>query len=184
MTQAYTHAEANVLFSGSRSYRTVRGIDGVQHLVRTSVLSRSSSNSATLCRSVGCVVIKILEGKPPSHFPDPMLALFRQDDSPPILEGGSPIVMDFLYHCLQKDCNLRVSAKKVLKHPWMVSARKHRGVAPPGEKNAGGRETSSSREDRRKPLTNYNYDNAVLRVLEWNEALKCMPSPCLTTTIS
>ena len=55
-----------------------------------------------------------------------MPALFRivQDNCPPIPEGASPIVKDFLYHCFQKDPNLRISAKKLLKHPWMISARK------------------------------------------------------------
>ncbi|KAF7318499.1 Protein kinase domain-containing protein [Mycena chlorophos] len=55
-----------------------------------------------------------------------MPALFRivQDDCPPIPEGASPIVKDFLYHCFQKDANLRISAKKLLRHPWMVAARR------------------------------------------------------------
>jgi hypothetical protein len=38
-----------------------------------------------------------------------------------------------------------------------------------GEK--GGDDTSTS--DREKRLSNYNYDEAVLKVQEWNEALKC-----------
>jgi serine/threonine protein kinase len=124
-------------------------------------------------RSVGCLVIELLEGKPPYHFLDPMPALFRivQDDCPPIPEGASPIVKDFLYHCFQKDCNLRISAKKLLRHPWMVSARKQmtggekESGAQPGEVNGTGGE--------RKPLGNYNFDEAVLRVQEWNEALRC-----------
>ncbi len=121
-------------------------------------------------RSVGCTVIELLEGKPPYHFLDPMPALFRivQDDSPPIPEGASPIVKDFLYHCFQKDCNLRISAKKLLRHPWMVGARKQvanqQGNKVP-EGPASGPE--------RRPLSNYNYDEAVLKVQEWNEALKC-----------
>ena len=124
----------------------------------------------SLCRSVGCTVIELLEGKPPYHFLDPMPALFRivQDDSPPIPEGASPIVKDFLYHCFQKDCNLRISAKKLLRHPWMVAARKQvanqQGTKAP-EGPSGGPE--------RRPLSNYNYDEAVLKVQEWNEALKC-----------
>ena len=50
-------------------------------------------NSCLICRSVGCVVIELLEGKPPYHFLDPMPALFRivQDDCPPIPEGASPV---------------------------------------------------------------------------------------------
>lgn len=112
-------------------------------------------------------MIELLEGKPPYHFLDPMPALFRivQDDCPPIPDGASPVVKDFLYHCFQKDCNLRVSAKKLLRHPWMVSARRQMSAqqAPVG-----------SQGPERRPLSNYNYDEAVLKVQEWNEALKCM----------
>jgi len=32
-------------------------------------------------------------------------------------------VKDFLYHCFQKDPNIRVSAKKLLKHPWILATR-------------------------------------------------------------
>jgi serine/threonine protein kinase len=113
-------------------------------------------------RSVGCVVIELLEGKPPYHFLNPMPALFRivQDDSPPIPEGASPIVKDFMYHCFQKDANLRISAKKLLKHPWMIQARKQL-EAQQGNPSGG------------RPRSNYNYDDAVLKVQEWNEALRC-----------
>ena len=126
-----------------------------------------------LCsRSVGCVVIELLEGHPPYHTLDPMPALFRivQDDCPPIPEGASPIVKDFLYHCFQKDCNLRISAKKLLKHSWMVAARKQMADG----KNQSADSTSEKPAGRDgKRHSNYNYDEAVLKVQEWNEALKC-----------
>ena len=118
-----------------------------------------------LCRSVGCTVIELLEGRPPYHALKPMQALYRivQDDCPPIPEGASPIVKDFLYHCFQKDCNLRISAKKLLRHPWMLSAKKQMAE---GKRKKG--EVEGSR-----PPSNYNFDEAVLKVQEWNEALRC-----------
>jgi serine/threonine protein kinase len=44
-------------------------------------------------RSVGCVVIELLEGKPPYHALEPLQALFRvvQDDKPPIPDSASPV---------------------------------------------------------------------------------------------
>ena len=51
--------------------------------------------------------------------------------------------------CFQKDPNLRVSAKKLLRHPWILSAKKTQSVVPT------------------KP-----YDEAVKSVQQWNEALK------------
>lgn len=53
--------------------------------------------------------------------------------------------------CFQKDPNLRVSARKLLKHPWIVSAKRTDAVVP------------------NKPT---EYDEAVKSVQEWNEALK------------
>lgn len=138
------------------------------------VIEQSGATTASDVWSVGCTVIELLEGKPPYHFLDPMPALFRivQDDCPPIPEGASPVVKDFLYHCFQKDCNLRVSAKKLLRHPWMASVRKQLSSQQP----VAGPE--------RRPLSNYNYDEAVLKVQEWNEALKCTSPQVLTESLS
>ncbi|KIK98973.1 hypothetical protein PAXRUDRAFT_30797 [Paxillus rubicundulus Ve08.2h10] len=143
------------------------------------VIEQSGATTASDIWSVGCVVIELLEGKPPYHFLDPMPALFRivQDDCPPIPEGASPIVKDFLLHCFQKDCNLRISAKKLLRHPWMVSAKKQMNFsAGKGGRSAGNTSQSSSNAQKRPP-SNYNYDEAVLKVQEWNEALKSPSRP-------
>lgn len=53
--------------------------------------------------------------------------------------------------CFQKDPNLRVSARKLLKHPWIVNARRTDSVIP-------------------KKST--EYEEAVKSVQEWNEALR------------
>jgi hypothetical protein len=53
--------------------------------------------------------------------------------------------------CFQKDPNLRVTAKKLLKHPWLVNAKKRDYVL-------SGQPTK--------------YDEAVRSVQQWNEALK------------
>jgi hypothetical protein len=53
--------------------------------------------------------------------------------------------------CFQKDANLRVSAKKLLKHPWIMSAR---------------------RTDTVVSTQTTKYDQAIKSVQQWNEALK------------
>lgn len=143
--------------------------------VAPEVIEQSGATTASDIWSVGCVVIELLEGHPPYHTLDPMPALFRivQDDCPPIPEGASPIVKDFLYHCFQKDCNLRISGKKLLKHPWMVSARKQ---MEDGKNRSGENASEKTESGDAKRLSNYNYDEAVLKVQEWNEALKCKRS--------
>ncbi|KAH9950642.1 kinase-like protein [Amylocystis lapponica] len=147
---------------------------GSPYWMAPEVIEQSGATTASDIWSVGCTVIELLEGKPPYHFLDPMPALFRivQDDSPPIPEGASPIVKDFLYHCFQKDCNLRISAKKLLRHPWMVAARKQMA----GHQRQGSESQKGDGRERRPP-SNYNFDEAVLKVQEWNEALKSPSRP-------
>lgn len=127
---------------------------GSPYWMAPEVIDQSGATTASDIWSVGCVVIELLEGKPPYHQLDPMPALFRivQDDCPPLPEGASPIVKDFLLHCFQKDVNLRVSAKKLSKHPWMVSARRQLEQMRSGGSIRG-------------------HAEAVKTVKEWNEAI-------------
>ncbi|KAI0247582.1 hypothetical protein BJV78DRAFT_906498 [Lactifluus subvellereus] len=142
---------------------------GSPYWMAPEVIEQCGATTASDIWSVGCTVIELLEGRPPYHALKPMQALYRivQDDSPPIPEGASPIVKDFLYHCFQKDCNLRISAKKLLRHPWMLSAKKQMSE---------GKRTNGQVEGSR-PLSNYNFDEAVLKVQEWNEALRSPSRP-------
>ncbi|KAJ7070151.1 hypothetical protein C8F01DRAFT_1115466 [Mycena amicta] len=155
---------------------------GSPYWMAPEVIEQSGATTASDIWSVGCVVIELLEGHPPYHTLDPMPALFRivQDDCPPIPEGASPIVKDFLYHCFQKDANLRISAKKLLRHPWMVAARRQlTDVREPEEQkqSTGTARPGGQTQTQRRPLSNYNYDEAVLKVQEWNEALKSPSRP-------
>ena len=70
---------------------------------------------------MGCTIIELLTGKPPYLDLDPMAALFRivQDDFPPLPEGISQALRDFLLLCFQKEPMLRKTADKLLEHPWL-----------------------------------------------------------------
>ena len=71
------------------------------------------------------------------------------------------VVRDFLMQCFQKDPNLRVSARKLLKHPWIVNAKRSDAVVP------------------KKPT---EYDEAVKSVQQWNEALRSPDAGSLRRT--
>ncbi|KAK2465312.1 hypothetical protein APHAL10511_002666 [Amanita phalloides] len=163
-------ADFGVASKATAGARKDDAVVGSPYWMAPEVIEQIGATTASDIWSVGCVVIELLEGHPPYHNLSPMPALFRivQDDCPPIPEGASPIVKDFLYHCFQKDCNLRISAKKLLRHPWMISARKQ--FAEGKNKSGDGKDVTP--EGTPKQTTNYNYDEAVLKVQEWNEALK------------
>lgn len=128
---------------------------GTPYWMAPEVIELSGASTASDIWSLGCTVIELLDGKPPYHKFAPMPALFRivNDDHPPLPEGVSPLVRDFLMQCFQKDPNLRVTAKKLLKHPWIMSTKK-------GEKKKAPEHTE-----------------AVKSVKEWNQALKASPPP-------
>ena len=126
---------------------------GTPYWMAPEVIELSGATTASDIWSLGCTVIELLDGKPPYHKLQPMHALFRivNDDHPPLPEGASPVVRDFLMQCFQKDHNLRVSARKLLKHPWIMNARRSDSVVQ---------------------KTSTEYDQAVKSVQQWNEALK------------
>ncbi|RMD41114.1 hypothetical protein DV735_g4061, partial [Chaetothyriales sp. CBS 134920] len=126
---------------------------GTPYWMAPEVIELTGATTASDIWSLGCTVIELLDGKPPYHQLQPMPALFRivNDDHPPLPQGASPIVRDFLMQCFQKDPNLRVSAKKLLKHPWIVSAKRSDSVV-----------STNSTE----------YTEAVKSVQQWNDALK------------
>ncbi|KUJ11995.1 cell division control protein-like protein 15 [Mollisia scopiformis] len=126
---------------------------GTPYWMAPEIIQLSGATPASDIWSLGCTVIELLEGRPPYHKLAPMPALFAivNDDHPPLPEGVSPAARDFLMQCFQKDPNLRVSARKLLKHAWIVGSR--RSDAPVA-----------------KPPANFN--EAVEEVKQWNEALK------------
>ncbi|RXK41642.1 STE/STE11/CDC15 protein kinase [Tremella mesenterica] len=151
---------------------------GSPYWMAPEVIEQSGATTASDIWSVGCVVVELLEGKPPHGELAPMQALWRivQDESMKVPEGASPIVKDFLYHCFQKDSNLRVTAKKLLRHPWMMSARRAEPSSPPTlppPPPASYPTVDMETLKAKKPST--KYDDAVIRVQEWNEALNASP---------
>ncbi|EAA32185.2 hypothetical protein GE21DRAFT_7765 [Neurospora crassa] len=126
---------------------------GTPYWMAPEIIQLSGATSASDIWSVGCTVIELLQGKPPYHHLAAMPALFAivNDDHPPLPEGVSPAARDFLMQCFQKDPNLRVSAKKLLRHSWIQGCR--RSDAPISKAPS-------------------NFIQAVEEVKQWNKALK------------
>jgi serine/threonine protein kinase len=103
--------------------------------------------------SVGATLVELVTGHPPYYRLDAMQAMFAivEDDHPPLPESVSLACRDFLMQCFQKDPNLRISARKLLKHGWITGSR--RSDAPIAKPKA-------------------NFKEAVEEVKLWNEALK------------
>lgn len=133
---------------------------GSPYWMAPEVIDQSGATTASDIWSVGCVVIELLEGRPPHFHLDPMLALFRvvNDDCPPLPESASPMARDFLLSCFQKDANLRTSARKLLKHPWMAAAKR--------------RLDQTKEEQRRRTRPIDAHQEAKAQVQEWNRAIK------------
>ncbi|POR35959.1 Septation [Tolypocladium paradoxum] len=137
------------------------------------IIQLSGASSASDIWSVGCTVIELLQGRPPYHNLAAMPALFAivNDDHPALPEGISAVRLpprvpghaarDFLMQCFQKDPNLRVSARKLLRHAWIAGRR--RAEAPVSKAPA-------------------NFNQAVEEVKQWNKALNSSDSNPRTST--
>ncbi|KAI0595475.1 cell division control protein [Biscogniauxia sp. FL1348] len=125
---------------------------GTPYWMAPEIIELCGATPASDIWSLGCTVIELLSGKPPYHHLQAMPALFAivNDDHPPLPEGVSSAARDFLIQCFQKDPNLRVTARKLLKHNWIVGCR--RSDAPVAK--APG-----------------NFSQAVEEVKQWNKAL-------------
>ncbi|KAJ1659926.1 Protein kinase of the Mitotic Exit Network [Dispira simplex] len=71
--------------------------------------------------SLGCTMIELLTGKPPYADLIQMTTLFRivEDDCPPLPEGISGPLKQFLQECFKKDPAQRPTASELLKLPWI-----------------------------------------------------------------
>ncbi len=76
--------------------------------------------------SLGSTIIQLLTTQPPYYEFDAMAAMFRivRDKCPPLPNGISDNLRDFLLKCFEKDPENRASAKDLLKHPWITMPNK------------------------------------------------------------
>eukprot|EP00123_Amoebidium_parasiticum_P014958 comp22719_c4_seq1/m.35302 comp22719_c4_seq1/g.35302 ORF comp22719_c4_seq1/g.35302 comp22719_c4_seq1/m.35302 type:complete len:1244 (-) comp22719_c4_seq1:60-3791(-) len=99
---------------------------GTPYWMAPEIIELSGARYVSDIWSVGCTVIELLTGNPPYFDLAPMPALFRivQDEHPPFPDSISPALKDFLLQTFAKDPNLRNSARKMLRHPFVRQNRK------------------------------------------------------------
>lgn len=137
------------------------GIVGSPYWMAPEVIDQLGATAASDIWSLGATIVELFDGgRPPYYFLDPMPALFRivNDDCPPIPDGASPPARDFLQRCFQKDPNLRVTARQLLSHAWIVAARTKLQA------------TRAQRSSAAAPVA--PHAETVQRVQEWNRKLE------------
>ncbi|CAA7402037.1 unnamed protein product [Spirodela intermedia] len=99
---------------------------GTPYWMAPEVIEMSGVCAASDIWSVGCTVIELLTCVPPYYDLQPMPALFRivQDKHPPLPDGLTPAITDFLLQCFKKDAMQRPDAKTLLSHPWIQNTRR------------------------------------------------------------
>ncbi|EGC39194.1 hypothetical protein DICPUDRAFT_96609 [Dictyostelium purpureum] len=131
---------------------------GTPYWMAPEIIELNGATTKSDIWSVGCTVIELLTGSPPYYDLGQMPALFRivQDDCPPLPEGISPPLKDWLMQCFQKDPNLRISAQKLLKHKWIQASIK---------KKQQNEDTSPA-----------NIDDIAKNIQDYNERINKKPS--------
>lgn len=66
----------------------------------------------------------------------------------------------------------------------MVAAKKQMDLSAGKDGHPGSNNSQTPSGAQKRPSSNYNYDEAVLKVQEWNEALKCKISSVYHATES
>ena len=93
-------------------------VAGTPYWMAPEIIQLSGFSAASDVWSVGCTVIELISAKPPFFDLPPMSALFRivNDPHPPIPEGTSPALTDFLLLCFRKDTAQRPAARRLQAH--------------------------------------------------------------------
>lgn len=97
-------------------------VAGTPNWMAPEVIELKGASTKSDVWSLGCTVVELLTGKPPySDISNSMTVMFRivEDDIPPIPEGCSEMLQDFLEQCFQKDPSERPNAEMLCEHPWL-----------------------------------------------------------------
>ncbi|KAJ8141381.1 hypothetical protein OY671_005447 [Metschnikowia pulcherrima] len=112
-------ADFGVATKVSASHNTVVGTPN--WMAPETVLGGDGICTASDVWSLGATIVELFTTNPPYHELNPMATLHAigTDEHPTLPAGLTPVAKDFLLECFQKQSNLRISAKLLLKHRWV-----------------------------------------------------------------
>ncbi|KAG8889264.1 hypothetical protein FRB98_005077 [Tulasnella sp. 332] len=97
-------------------------VTGTPNWMAPEVIELKGASTASDIWSLGCTVVELLTGRPPySDIGNSLSVMFRivDDDTPPIPEGCSEPLRDFLTLCFKKNPADRPTAEVLFEHPWL-----------------------------------------------------------------
>ncbi|KAJ2358534.1 Protein kinase of the Mitotic Exit Network [Coemansia sp. RSA 2618] len=103
-------------------------VAGTPYWMAPEIIQLEGACTASDIWSLGCTVIELLTGKPPYSGMMQMAALYRivEDDHPPIPDGISEELKDFLLQCFRKEPTDRPTAAELMNHSWTQQYRRNR----------------------------------------------------------
>ncbi|KAJ6545393.1 protein kinase [Mycena capillaripes] len=110
-------------FGVSLNVRVVeKDVGGIPNWMAPEVIELKGASPKSDIWSLACTVVELLTGRPPyAEIANSMSVMFRivEDDTPPLPEGFSPLLEDFLTQCFNKDPTKRPSAELLCEHKWL-----------------------------------------------------------------
>ncbi|KAF8577988.1 hypothetical protein K439DRAFT_1530932 [Ramaria rubella] len=97
-------------------------VAGTPNWMAPEVIELKGASPASDIWSLACTIIELLTGRPPyADVQNGMSVMFRivEDPMPPIPEGLSGPLQDFLKLCFNKDPVQRPNAEVLFEHPWL-----------------------------------------------------------------
>jgi serine/threonine protein kinase len=118
---------AMTISDDASSSNQVDTVVGSPYWMAPEIIEMQGPTAACDIWSLGCTIIELLTGKPPYMELDPMAALFRivQDDHPPLPQGTSEALQNFLLQCFEKNPTSRSKATELIEHQWLRNPQSH-----------------------------------------------------------
>ncbi|KAJ7612495.1 Pkinase-domain-containing protein [Mycena polygramma] len=102
--------------------REIKDVAGTPNWMAPEVIELKGASPKSDIWSLACTVVELLTGRPPyAEIANSMSVMFRivEDDMPPLPEGCSHLLEDFLTQCFNKDPTKRPSAEFLCEHQWL-----------------------------------------------------------------